>query len=95
MDDSNTMDRWSANILLAHNNDRFAPTIKCNTVLDGNVHMLHLVDAEEICILYDNGLIVTQMAARRRCGSAILPSRDPVFEVLVCYRCAIDVTVAL
>ena len=54
-----------------------------------------LVDAEEICILYDNGLIVTQMAAGRRCGSAILPSRDPVFEILVCYRCAIDVTVAL
>ena len=40
MDDLNTMDRirWIAHT----NNDRFAPTIKCNTVLDGNVHTLHL-----------------------------------------------------
>ena len=86
------MDRWSANILLDHNSDRFAPTIKCNTVLDGDVHKHHL-DSEEICILYD-GLVVTQMAARRRCGSALLPSCDPVFEILVCYR-ALDVTYVL
>ena len=42
-----------------------------------------LVDTEEICILYDDGLIVTQMATGRRCGSALLPSSDPVFEILV------------
>jgi hypothetical protein len=66
--------------------------IECNKILDGDVHQHHL-DTEEICILYD-GLVVTQMAAGRRCRSTLLPSRDPVFEILVCY-CALNVTFVL
>ena len=76
MDDSKTMDRGSASIYFDHNRDRFAPSIECNTVLDGDVHQLHL-DAEEICILYD-GLVVTQIAAGRRYGSTLLSSCNPV-----------------
>jgi hypothetical protein len=71
MDDSKTVDRGYASILFDHNRDRFAPSIECNTVLDGDVHQLHL-NAEKICILY-YGLVVTQMTAGGRCGSTLLP----------------------
>ena len=67
-------------------------TSSTTTPAVGDVHQLHL-DTEEICILY-NGLVVTQMAAGRRCVGTLLSSCDPVFEVLVCYH-ALDVTFVL
>jgi hypothetical protein len=67
MDDANSMDLGYTNILFNHNCDRFAPSIKCNTVLDGDVHHLDL-NAEKIGILY-YGLVVTQMTTGRRGGS--------------------------
>ena len=51
MDDAKMIDRVDTNVLLYHNRDRFTPSIKCNSVLDGNVHHLDL-NAEKICILY-------------------------------------------
>jgi hypothetical protein len=72
MDDANTMDLGYTNILFDHNRDRFAPSIKCNTVLDGDVHHLDLT-AAKLGILY-YGLVVTQMATGGRGGSTLLPS---------------------